>query len=802
MAEMVFSGVTNDADVQGTLFQGIKFWISHKVPQRSRFLSDVKANGGDILPLEKHANVKIVDHARKEAPPGSHSYTFIEKSIRNGVLEDLDDHKVGPPEGNIRSIGSIVQPPKGTRNKYTEADDRILWNWVNDHPQQGGGTDGNEIYKQLEKKHPQHPCQSWRDRWIRHLKGRTAPFALPHNAPPTPPFDIRHTTESSKNWAITSDTATDDYQSFSDDDAEALMVNGDDILKIHPDNINEAWESWTRDHDKGSIHTAQQWYLFWEDRVRPRYFRRKAKQTRRASPEKTIPARSQIPISPQRTVATPPSAFSSFKRDYSLMPELTQKTISKFQNPASPKRSRAALPSTLSPVSKSYQSLIAEPLKKTVPSEVRNPVSPKRSMVVAPSSGFSPSVERDYSLNPAARSPSYHPESPTVTATAPSMIQQAKDILSMHLPSLPSKNEWHAQRTSEKTPSPYHETLKRKHIAIEEDLPSSSPIGPISPKRRRPSASELPLEIASTPEKSRELDIGGPFSPLLIKLELEEYEPSLPEGFTKNDSLLGQQLSDTLSEGGRVVNDTQAVFGDATQLIDFDIPAPEGGWDNDELSVRSSSQPVGFDVSPPEDGREDNKHSSKESTQLVDFDLLPPEGGWAEEEPQVKEEFEASNTEMYDAQPTLPDTQAILRSKTPAPDFSIPDPDGGWDSLIAPSSPLMPNSPRAESVFSQTDLKDQMDAWIDAHAIKGISVEQVESVLKSTSMDTSLADKALRHLAKKGMLPKDRRGVWTESDDEDLKSTDARKIQRLQEKHGADCLTARWEFLDFYAEDA
>lgn len=536
--------------------------------------------------------------------------------------------------------------------------------------------------------------------------------------------------------------------------------------------------------------------------MRPRYLRRKAKQTRRASPEKTIPARSQIPISPQRTVATPPSAFSSFKRDYSLMPELPQKTISKFQNPTSPKRSRAALPSTLSPVSKSYQSLIAEPLNKTVPFEVRNPVSPKRSMVVAPSYGFSPSVERDYSLNPAARSPSYHPESPTVTATAPSMIQQAKDILSMHLPSLPSNNEWHAQRTSEKTPSPYHETLKRKHIAVEEDLPSSSPIGPISPKRRRPSASELPLEIASTPEKSRELDIEGPFSPLLIKLELEEDEPSLPEGFTKNDSLLGQQLSDTLSERGRVVNDTQAVFGDATQLINFDIPAPEGGWDNDELPVQSSSQPLDFDVSSPEDGREDNKHISKESTQLVDFDLLPPEGGWAEEESQVKEEFKASNTEMYDAQPTLPDTQAILRSKSPAPDFSIPDPDGGWNSLIAPSSPLMPIFPRAESVFSQTDLKDQMDAWIDSHAIKGISVEQVESVLKSTSMDTTLADKALRHLAKKGMLPKDRRGVWTESDDEDLKSTDARKIQRLQEKHGADCLTARWEFLDFYAEEA
>ena len=42
MVETVFSGVASDADVRGTLFQGIKFWISQKVPMRSRFLNDVK----------------------------------------------------------------------------------------------------------------------------------------------------------------------------------------------------------------------------------------------------------------------------------------------------------------------------------------------------------------------------------------------------------------------------------------------------------------------------------------------------------------------------------------------------------------------------------------------------------------------------------------------------------------------------------------------------------------------------------------------------------------------------------------
>ena len=97
--------------------------------------------------------------------------------------------------------------------------------------------------------HPQHPWQSWRDRWIRHLKGTKAPFPLPHNAPPTPPLDVASSTETSKIPATASDTTEDGNQSFLDDDAEALMVNGDGILNIHPDNTTEAWEAWARKYD-------------------------------------------------------------------------------------------------------------------------------------------------------------------------------------------------------------------------------------------------------------------------------------------------------------------------------------------------------------------------------------------------------------------------------------------------------------------------------------------------------------------------------------------------------------------------
>ena len=78
--------------------------------------------------------------------------------MRHGRLEELDNHRVGPSEKTARHIGSVVQPAKTTRNKYTSEDDRILWCWVHDNPQRGGGTDGNEIYKQLESKvRERHP---------------------------------------------------------------------------------------------------------------------------------------------------------------------------------------------------------------------------------------------------------------------------------------------------------------------------------------------------------------------------------------------------------------------------------------------------------------------------------------------------------------------------------------------------------------------------------------------------------------------------------------------------------------------
>ncbi|MCZ4237958.1 hypothetical protein O4H25_14055, partial [Staphylococcus equorum] len=80
------------------------------------------------------------------------SYEFIEKSIKEGELQDPEDYTAGPPSGEAREAGSIHQPTKSGRTSYTAEEDRILSKWVRDAQSKGASISGNELYKQLEAK--------------------------------------------------------------------------------------------------------------------------------------------------------------------------------------------------------------------------------------------------------------------------------------------------------------------------------------------------------------------------------------------------------------------------------------------------------------------------------------------------------------------------------------------------------------------------------------------------------------------------------------------------------------------------
>ena len=204
----------------------------------------------------------------------------------------------------------------------------------------------------------------------------------------------------------------------------------------------------------------------------------------------------------------------------------------------------------------------------------------------------------------------------------------------------------------------------------------------------------------------------------------------------------------------------------------------------------------------------------REPTPYPDLDIAAPDGGWDSLE--GSEDGNAvpdGNAEEFDAddrlQPSRAGTQAIFDGATPVPDLYplLPDYEG-FDSAAPSSPPEIPRlPPRAESVVSSSNLSAEQDAWIESFVSRRFSVETVETILASSSMNSKVAADALESLPRNAriftspetiIIPKDRRGVWTAADDKDLASTDARRITRLEEKHGKDSISSRWEFLEYW----
>ncbi|KAL5403735.1 hypothetical protein PMIN03_009666 [Paraphaeosphaeria minitans] len=293
-APIVYHDVVPGADPHGQLFAGKKFWVAQRVFSRQRYLDLIRSNGGEVVLLERKADYLIADHASFHCPPGSISYTFIDKSVEKGELQDPEGHLAGPSEDTARAPGSLSRPAKSTRAAYTAEEDMILYKWVYDRGKAGGVASGNEIYKQLEKKHPRHTWQSWRDRYVKILRNRPpSAFNIPDNAPPSPPSDapinpvpapVR--TSSNKPTAPKSATNSRKVNStphvdsveytvdeltapglFEKEDWEMLYAFASDINDWKGVDYRQGWSNWA----VGKSQTAGQWRQYFEKIVWPQW---------------------------------------------------------------------------------------------------------------------------------------------------------------------------------------------------------------------------------------------------------------------------------------------------------------------------------------------------------------------------------------------------------------------------------------------------------------------------------------------------------------------------------------------------
>jgi hypothetical protein len=95
--------------------------------------------------MEKFADVRIADHARKDAPNGSVSWKYIEDSVKEGELRNINEYTKASGLSQ-RPVGS-TQPAKATRNKFTVEEDQLLGSWVLKQEHLGEKLGGNKIYQ-------------------------------------------------------------------------------------------------------------------------------------------------------------------------------------------------------------------------------------------------------------------------------------------------------------------------------------------------------------------------------------------------------------------------------------------------------------------------------------------------------------------------------------------------------------------------------------------------------------------------------------------------------------------------------
>ncbi|EHA48591.1 hypothetical protein MGG_00809 [Pyricularia oryzae 70-15] len=190
-APIVYDGVSGGGNRDDLLFSGIKFWLALRVPSRLKFKEKIQSNGGEVVPMERQADILIADDAApKKAPSNwdSYSWKFIDAAIEKGELPDKADYLIPRPTSAATATRASIPAngsSKGTRTPFTAEDDRILTECARRQlcapqgPGMKGSLKGITFWADFAAKNPRHTAQSWRDRWLKklaHLPGNDEPL--------------------------------------------------------------------------------------------------------------------------------------------------------------------------------------------------------------------------------------------------------------------------------------------------------------------------------------------------------------------------------------------------------------------------------------------------------------------------------------------------------------------------------------------------------------------------------------------------------------------------------------------------
>jgi hypothetical protein len=836
-ATIVYEGVPNTQGETGTLFYGQKFWFSATVPQRKWFVENVKANGGQVVQLENQADVLLVDHTRKNPAPGTHSYKYVELSIRKGRLEKLDDHVVGGTSRADRPVGSITMAPKGSRRPYTEADDQFLWNWVKPLEEAGGATAGNSIYQDLEAANPGHTYQSWRDRWLKYVRHQKREVTIQvhdeEHPPSTPrrqrvqpragdgvetsivrnmalpglqaPVQAEHRLRQKSVEAIIPprdgspdrDSALPALESrgkahsirnaeyeksgktiFADDEYDDLFDAAPHILVTQEDHVSEAWRMLVKSRE------------------------RTAKEEQREAMEKGKIAK-DVPTH----LAEEWRAYFEMVVGPDYEEQLEEETgmgKEKFFSEEAVRKTESIVKDVVASVD-GVQENVTRLKRLAARMRTASQDSPNNENGRRPNSSFQP----ESLILSTSR-----PESPTASFSAtqdraPGPNEARKRSAGKGTNSQESTNSTANDPDGiEELSQKSTQSQKRKRSVgtddEDEDSPSLPPFGNQEQAKRRRKSKEEPrmIEIPSTPEPDVVSRQEGSVTEQDLSQELGSTTPrprrSPHKGNGRDDIPFSPLFvpqdhtpsSRTWSHEPDEGRSSPPINSEEDDLLPS-TPKRKGKIDPD---TRTSPLSV-YLVSDP-DPRAGSSFSQARSEKEPDNGSPTPE---FETAPEFSQVWDTAQEAMQEA---VRQASQRLRDRTvsetqPEEDFALPEPEGGWDDL-----PLPPEADEDEDESQDEEdtssEAESIGSWVAAHLEANPDADD-ELLIRAAGiadLDFKLADIVYQHLVRGKAVPENMKGVWTARDDMALRGNDAKEIKRIEEKHGKASLEGRWQWLE------
>ena len=814
-SNVIYEGVASTAHPADGLFAGKKFWLSRQIPQRSRFITDIEANGGEVVPLEKQADIQLADHARKNAAPNTYSYKYIELSVRNCSLEELENHTLGEPSRASRPVGSIVTAPKGSRNPFTEADDQTLWDWVKPLADLGGAISGNEIYKSLERQNPRHTYQSWRDRWIKYVSKRDMQIQhRPHDeeggmllgspvrpadgegqgvegslhalteAPPrrSPVRRIQDRSARHQHTSITQQAESEGHAAatpaalearsiptgknpFTEEEGKLLLEAAESILQTPAKSVDDSWQ---RMCEEKPTHTAEDWKAYFHATIAPIYEGQKRRKKVQREREAALAAQLADKSLHRRETTN----HNHSGRFISLSPSPSEKSApnrSQSFRPESPElQERAPEPNEARKRSSAKGTNSQESNEASLQSQVDGLVdnkSPNKTEMQSPK-------RKRRSHNEADDEQPFESLLPRSDQGRFKRRKQNEHNQRLEIPSTPDHDRRREQEEADSmvdkgTPTPRARRSPQNRLSSPLFVPQhANSVNARWSQEPGDVGSSPPIELPArrlplTPKRHSDQEPEAHTSPLSVRL-VSDRDPQAP--------------SSPQYEGEEEVSPTP----------DFNTPL--------EVSQVFETAP-----SAPRPETQALFHEKDQTEQDDDFALPEPPGGWDEPLVPVRTAPDAAR----------PETQVLFQQRDRMEqddEFALPEPPGGWDELPLPIENAKGEAGVQGAEVGEDEVDDNddsstaanLDEWIAIHKEKDADADEelLLNAFERTNNDTSKANFVYQHLLKGKNAPQNVPGVWTVEEDEIIEGSDSREIARIGKKHGDDEMIIRLRWLE------